>query len=164
VSPGKLRRAAAGRWTLPVAVALAFAATAAVVVVVAAQGRSDGPTRTEYLAQVEPICNRYGRQLDEIPPPDISAPGSVVDSVNAALPILLAEADAIRQVTAPKDLRGELERFFALTDESIAKLRKALAEANERALYPMAVALTDFGNARDKAQKIAKRIGFRCGG
>lgn len=151
------------RRTLLAGAALAFAAGAAAVVIVANVGGAETPTRAEYLAAVEEICNEYGARLDKIPPPgDLSSPGAVVESLRAALPVLQEQEDRVRALEAPAALRARLERFFTLTDRSIAKLRDALDAALERALYPMAVALTEFGEVRDEAKRVAGAIGFRC--
>jgi hypothetical protein len=145
------------------ALATAFAVGAGAVVLVVARGGSDGPSRAEYLAAVERICNAYGAKLDRIPPPgDLSSPGSVVESLQAAIPVLREEADEVRALQPPASLRARLDRFFLLTDRSIVELERALDAALERALYPMAVALTDFGKVRDQAKQVAGEIGFEC--
>jgi len=92
-------------------------AVAAFVAFLAGCGGSGEPTTAHYLKQVAAVCDRYGRQLDQIPPPaDIASPGDIVDSVGRALPILRAEARTIRALRPPHALQSELTRFFALTD------------------------------------------------
>jgi hypothetical protein len=140
-----------------------IAAGVAAAIVTGSVGGADGPPVSEYLTEVEKICAEYGAKLDEIrPPTDLSSPGAVVESLQQALPVLVAQRDEVRALEEPAALRGRLTRFFELTDRSLAALRRALTSALERALYPMAVALTEFGNVRDEAKVVAREIGFHC--
>jgi hypothetical protein len=151
------------RRTILAGAATVVAVGAVAAVIVANVGGAEHPSPAEYLAAVEVICAEYGAKLDEIPPPgDLSSPGSVVESLQQALPVLVEQEEKVRSLEAPASLRPRLERFFDLTDGSIAELRKALAAALERALYPMAVALTEFGEVRDRAKRVAGDIGFQC--
>lgn len=140
---------------------LIAAVTAAVVVVVAETG--GGATKEEYVARVKAICAEYGKKLDAIPPPgDLSSPGAVVESLEQAIPVLQAQANAIRELEHPSQLDGDVTELHRLTDESLVHLRRALSQALERALYPMATALTSFGEARDEAKVVSNRLGFDC--
>jgi hypothetical protein len=139
------------------------AAAVLAAIVTSSGGGAGGPPVREYLTAVEKICAEYGARLDEIrPPTDLSSPGAVVESLQQALPVLVEQRDEVRALEEPGSLRGKLARFFELTDRSLAELRRALAAAMERALYPMAVALTDFGEVRDEAKVVAREIGFHC--
>jgi hypothetical protein len=136
---------------------------AALVVSLVGCGGSAGPTKAQYLKQVAAVCDRYGRQLDQIPPPaDIAAPGDIVDSVGRALPILRAEARTIRALQAPHALRSQLGRFFALTDNSIAGLAEVLQGARGRNYGEIGHGEVRFARARDAARAVAATIGFRC--
>jgi hypothetical protein len=155
-----------GRRRHPWALALAAAvAVAAGITVVAARAldTDEPPTRDEYLADVQAVCARYGEELDRIPPPgDLSSPGAIVESLEQALPVLRKQERAVRALRAPPALEADLERFFRLTDRSLAELQTALDEALERALYPMATALTRFDEVRNEAKAVAHKIGFAC--
>lgn len=121
------------------------------------------PTAAEYVASVNAICAEYAERLDAIPPPgDLSSPGAVVESLQAALPVLEEQAEALRDLPHPSSLDTDVEELFRLTDRSLAELRTALDEALQRALYPMATALTRFGETRDEAKRISRRLGFHC--
>jgi hypothetical protein len=152
-----------GRWVLAVgALAVAVAVTGAIVVVDATRG-SGGPSVPEYLASVEAICVEVNERLDRIPPPgDLSSPGAVVESLKQALPLLREQERDVRALSPPVSLRAALERFFRLTDRSLAELQAALDAALERELFPMATALTRFGEARDQAKLVGREIGFHC--
>lgn len=140
---------------------LIAAVTATVVVVLAETG--GGATQAEYVARVNAICVEYGKKLDAIPPPgDLSSPGSVVESLEQAIPVLAAQADEIRGLRHPSKLDVDVAELHRLTDESLDHLRDALSQARERALYPMATALTSFGEARDEAKVVSRRLGFDC--
>ena len=155
-----------GRRRAPWALALlAVVAVAAGITVVAARalGTEERPTRAEYLADVRAVCADYGEQLDRIPPPgDLSSPGAIVESLEQALPVLREQERAVRALRAPRVLEADLARFFRLTDRSLAELQAALDAALERALYPMATALTRFGERRNEAKAVARKIGFAC--
>jgi len=146
------------------AVAVAVAAGAGITVVAAqALGDDDPPTREEYLADAHAVCADYGARLDAIPPPgDLSSPGAVVESLQQALPLLREQERAVQALAVPPALEPDLTRFFRLTDRSLAELQEALDAALERALYPMATALTRFGEVRNEAKAVARRIGFTC--
>lgn len=148
---------------LALAVLCAGAAVLAALVVVEATRSAGEPSRAGYLAAVETICQRYDERLDRIPPPgDLSSPGSVVESLRQALPVLREQEREVRGLAAPVELRRQLARFFTFTDRSLAALGEALDAALERALYPMATALTRFGEQRDEAKRVAREIGFQC--
>jgi hypothetical protein len=148
--------------------ALALAATVAVasgITVVAARAldTDEPPTRAEYLADIEALCAQYGAELDRIPPPgDLSSPGAIVESLEQALPVLREQERAVKALQSPPALEADLARFFRLTDRSLEELQTALDEALERALYPMATALTRFDEVRNEAKAVARRIGFAC--
>jgi len=152
------------RPTLVVVAAAALvvaAGTAAVVVLVGRGGIA--PTRVEYLARVEAICQTYGRRLDHIPPPtDPASPGAVFESINAALPILREQARRVRALDPPRELRRQLDPFFALTARSLDALDRARKDAHDRALFPMVQAISAFETNRNRAKRIANSIGFKC--
>lgn len=136
---------------------------AAFVALLAGCGGSRPPTKVQYLKQVAAVCDRYGRQLDQIPPPaDIASPGDIVDSVGRALPILRGEAHTIRALQPPHALQSQLTRFFALTDSSIAGLAEALQGARNRDFGEIGHGEVRFAHAREAARAVAATIGFRC--
>ena len=149
-----------------IATAAVFVVTTGIVtgMVVACGGDgSHEPTRTEYLARVAAICETYGEQLDGIPPPsDPASPGAVFESISRALPILREQRDRVRALEAPEALRGRLDRFFTLTDRSLAALERAEREAGKRELFLMVQALAEFETVRDEAKQVADVIGFDC--
>ena len=149
-------------WALGLLAAVALAA-GGTVVAARALGGEERPTRAEYLAEVRAVCADYGARLDRIPPPgDVSSPGAIVESLEQALPLLREQEEAVRRLAAPSSLETDLATFFRLTDRSLTELQAALDAALERALYPMATALTRFGEARNDAKAVAQRIGFAC--
>jgi hypothetical protein len=146
------------------AAALAVAACVAAVVVLVATGSSGkGPTRGDYLAHVEAICQKYGKRLDKIPPPtDPASPGAVYESINAALPILREQTTRVRGLERPRQLRQRLDPFFTWTDRSLDELATARKDAHDRKLFPMVQAISRFETDRNRAKLIAKSMGFRC--
>ena len=146
------------------AAALVVAACIAAVVVLVATGSSGkGPTRGEYLARVEAICQAYGKRLDKIPPPtDPASPGAVYDSINAALPILREQTQRVRALRSPRELRQKLDPFFTWTDHSLDELDTARRDAHDRKLFPMVQAISRFETDRNKAKLIANSVGFNC--
>lgn len=139
-------------------------AVAATATVVAFGSRGDNrPSHDAYVTDVNAICREYGERLDRIPPPgDLSSPGAIVESLEQALPILRDQARTIRGLRRPTGDEERVARFFRLTDSSLVALQAALDAALERALYPMATALTRFGERRDEAKAVARELGFAC--
>ena len=151
------------RVALVAAALVAAGALAAGIVLASAGGKHARPGRAEYLARVEAICQRYGRQLDRIPPPaDIAIYGEVLEPVRTALPVLKAQEREIRRLKTPRELEDRLARFFALSERSIAGLELTLRGIRAQDLGVMGRGELQFARARDEAKVIARRIGFRC--
>ena len=135
--------------------------TAAAIVLAFGSPAQAAPTRAEYLAQVAAICRVYGPKLDQVPPPgDIAIPGEIVGSVEKALPLLVAESDAVRALRSPTELRAKLKRWHELNDRSLDSLRQALKLAREPDLSGMGVAYIGFMKAGAEAERVGKSIGF----
>ena len=135
--------------------------TAAAIVLAAGSPAQAAPTRAAYLAKVAAICRVYGPRLDRVPPPgDIAIPGEIVTSVQKALPILVAESNAVRSLRSPAELKKKLERWHELNDRSLDHLRQALRLAREPDLSGMGVAYVQFMLTGAKAEKVGKSIGF----
>jgi hypothetical protein len=143
--------------------ALAVAVTVAVAIVLIANAGSSkaAPTRAEYLSNVAAICRKYGPKLDKIPPPyDITIPALITRSVRKVEPILRAEAEAMRRLEPPRELRDQLKQWNDLNQRSIAKLREALRAAEKTDLRGIQVAYVEFVVTGAKAQKLGHTIGF----
>jgi hypothetical protein len=147
-------------------VALACAAVAIVVatviVLVANTGSSKAaPSRAEYFGKVAAICRKYGPRLDKVPPPiDVTIPSEITESVRKVEPILRAEAEAVRRLEPPRELRKQLARWNELNLRSIAKLGEALRAAAKTDLRGIQVAYVEFVVTGAKAQKLGHVIGF----
>jgi hypothetical protein len=124
----------------------------------------DHPGREKYLREVSVICDRYGSQLDLIPPYDAAAPGAIYETVGRVLPILEAELAEVRALQPPPSLERDVARFVMLSARSIEELRVVRAEAAERDLYGAALAFSRFEKVRNRAQIEGRQIGFRCSG
>jgi hypothetical protein len=135
---------------------------AVLIVLIANAGSSKAaPTRAEYLSSVAAICRKYGPQLDKIPPPyDITIPALITRSVRRVEPILRAEAEAMRRLAPPRELRAQLEQWNELNQRSIAKLGVALRAAEKTDLRGIQVAYVEFVVTGAKAQKLGHAIGF----
>ncbi len=144
------------------AVCAAVAVTVAVVIVLVSTGTSEAaPTKSQYFARVAAICRLYGPELDKIPPPiDITIPFEITESVRKVEPVLRAEAEAVRRLVPPRELRTQLARWNDLNQRSIAKLRVALRAAENNDLRGIQVAYVEFVVTGAKAQKLGKAIGF----
>lgn len=130
---------------------------------VLAFGRGDGgPSREEYVAEVEEICKTYEARLAAIAPPDITIPASVVQSVDEALPLVRERVAAARAAEAPDELKERIDRFFVLSDRAIRQLERLRRAAQARDLPRSADALDAYVRARDAARAEADRIGLRC--
>lgn len=136
--------------------------TVAAGVVLAGRALEERDARESYLRRVSELCAGYGRELDLIPPPDVIVPASVYDSVERALPVLEAELADVRAIRPPRSLRRDVSLFLELTDRSIDELRRLRAEALYRDLYRSKLALDGFGEKRDRARLVGRRVGFTC--
>jgi hypothetical protein len=133
-------------------------------VVLAYRATHDAPlTREQYLASANAICEKYGKRLDTIPPPnDPAAPGAVYESIGLALPILRAQAAEVRKLVPPRDLEVRVDQFFELSNASLEHLARAGRQAGRRELFPMVQSLAAFERAREAAKRVRRSIGFAC--
>jgi hypothetical protein len=152
------------RWYIGLAavcvlVAVAFAGA---FVLVFSSGKSEAaPTKSQYFARVAAICRFYGPKLDKIPPPiDVTIPSEITESVRKVEPVLRAEADAVRRLKPPHELRAQLARWNELNNRSIAKLGEALRAAKKIDLRGIQVAYVEFVVTGAKAQRLGHKIGF----
>ena len=138
------------------------AAVAVAVVLAFGSGTSHAaPTKSEYFARVAAICRLYGPKLDKIPPPiDVTTPSEITESVRKVEPILRAEAEAVRRLEPPRELRAQLAQWNELNRRSIAKLGDALRAAKKTDLRGIQVAYVEFVVTGAKAQKLGHAIGF----
>jgi hypothetical protein len=151
------------RWYLGLGAAcVAIAAVIAAVIVLAVSGTSQAaPTKSEYFARVAAICRLYGPKLDKIPPPiDVTIPSEITESVKKVEPVLRAEAEAMRRLKPPRELKAKLARWNELNRQSIAKLGEALRAAEKVDLRGIQVAYVSFVVTGAKAQKLGHEIGF----
>ena len=122
--------------------------------------RYDEPTRQDYLARVSSVCRTYARRLERVPAPsDPGAYGDVIDSLRRVVPLLRAQATAMRAEPAPAALEPRLERLFGLDRRSIGQLEVALAAAEHRDAGRVATGLARFASLRDRVHVAA---GQRC--
>jgi len=141
--------------------AVAVAVAAAIVLVANTGSSKAAPTRAEYLSRVAAICRFYGPKLDKVPPPiDVTIPSEITESVRKVEPILRAEAEAVRRLEPPRELRAQLAQWNELNQRSIAKLGEALRAAKKIDLRGIQVAYVEFIVTGAKAQKLGHEIGF----
>jgi hypothetical protein len=141
--------------------ALAIVVAVAIVLIANAGSSKAAPTRAEYLSKVAAICRFYGPKLDKIPPPyDVTIPALITRSVRKVEPILRAEANAVRRLEPPRELRDKLKQWNELNQRSIAKLAEALRAARRTDLRGIQVAYVEFVVTGAKAQKLGHAIGF----
>ena len=152
------------RKTLLLVLTLGLAAAgAAAGMVWAFDGGDRSLTHTAYVRRANAICEAYGKRFDRIPPPnDPASPGAVYESIGLALPLLREQLAKVRALAPPSFLKARMERFFALTDESLDHLARARRHAGLRELFPMVLALSAFGKSRDAAKRVMRSVGFKC--
>ena len=140
---------------------LAIAIAVGIVLVAHRASSKTAPTRAEYLSNVAAICRLYGPKLDKIPPPiDVTIPSEITESVRKVEPILRAEAEAVRRLEPPRELREQIAQWNELNRRSIAKLGVALRAADKTDLRGIQVAYVEFVVTGAKAQKLGHAIGF----
>jgi len=143
------------------ALAVALAVAVGIVLVANTGSSKAAPTRAEYLSNVAAICRLYGPKLDKIPPPiDVTIPSEITESVRKVEPILRAEAEAVRRLEPPRELREQIAQWNELNRRSIAKLAVALRAAEKTDLRGIQVAYVEFVVTGAKAQKLGHAIGF----
>ncbi len=153
-------RALTGRRTLLVAVAAVIAAVAVAVTLVTTASSRAEPTRAEYLAGVAAVCRVYGPRLDRIRPPDVAEPANVIDAVDRVLPLVEAQLRDVRAVEPPKELRPRVERWLALHERRLGKLKKAQAAGRRQDFRALGIAYVDFALAGSETGRLAREIGI----
>jgi hypothetical protein len=144
------------------AVAVASGLAAALVVATTSHG-AKAPTRSAYLAQARAICREFSSDLDRIPPiQDPTFLGEVIESVNAALPLLREQSYRIHALKPPAALRPSVNRFFVLTDRSIDTLASVRDAAVKMDSGNVGMHLIEFGRETEAAKRLGSRIGYRC--
>ncbi len=144
------------------ALALVAGLAAALVVATSSHG-AKAPTRSVYLAQARAICKEFSGDLDRIPPiQDPTFLGEVIESANAALPLLREQSYRIHALKPPTALRPQVNRFFALTDRSIDTLASVRDAALRMNSGDVGVRLIQFGRETEAAKRVGIRIGYRC--
>ena len=141
---------------------VAVGIAAALVVVTTSHG-AKAPTRSVYLAEARAICREFSKNLDHIPPiQDPTFLGEVIESANAALPLLREQSYRIHALTPPSALRTQVDRFFLLTDRSIDTLASVRDAALRMNTGDVGVRLIKFGRQTEAAKRVGSRIGYRC--
>jgi hypothetical protein len=144
------------------ALGVAAGLAAALVVVTSSHG-AKAPTRGAYLAQARAICREFSGDLDQIPPiQDPTMLGQVLESVNAALPLLREQSYRIHALKPPTALRTRVDRFFVLTDRSIDTLASVRDAAVKMDSGNVGIRLIEFGRQTDAAKRVGRSIGYRC--
>ena len=144
-----------------VCVVVAVAVSGGIVLAFETGSSKAAPTKAEYFSRVAAICRKYGPKLDKIPPPiDVSIPSELWESAEKVLPILRAEADAVRRLVPPTDLREKLTRWIKLNDQSLAKLAATLPAAREKNFQAVQTYYVAFIIRGAKAQRLGHKIGF----
>jgi hypothetical protein len=145
-----------------VGLAVASGLAAALVVVTSSHG-AKAPTRSAYLAQARAICKEFSSDLDQIPPiQDPTLLGVVLESVNAALPLLREQSYRIHTLTPPAALRPQVDRFFVLTNRSIDTLASLRDAAVKMDTGDVGMRLIQFGRDTEAAKRVGRQIGYRC--
>jgi hypothetical protein len=159
MSTGRSRLLAAG---LTFAIAVVAAVAAGLAIATSSHGAKP-PSRDVYLARARAVCGEYSRKLDRIPPiQDPTLLGVVIESTNAALPILKEQAARIHALTPPVALRKSIERFFALTDRSLATLQSVHDAAKQMDTNDVSIGLIRFARETTAAKLVGRQIGYRC--
>lgn len=120
------------------------------------------PTVTAYLARANKVCRSYAKQLARIAPPDPRSFAEVEQAVGKALPLLVAQAAAVRKVVPPRSLAARVKALDALVDRSNGYLRQALAAAKRHERSRMGLSYGAWLAASTDAHEAAVKLGFRC--
>jgi len=128
----------------------------------ASSSRRD-PAVTAYLARANTVCRRFAKQLATIPPPaDPRSFSDIEASVGKALPVLEAQASAVRAIVPPTSLAARVRALNALVAHSNGYLRQALVAERKRQRTRMGLAYGAWLEASSDAHDAAVELGFRC--
>jgi hypothetical protein len=161
----RARERGVSRNALLLVLTLSLVATGAAAGIVFAFNGGDHSrlTHTTYVRRANAICEAYGKRLDRIPPPlDPASPGAVYESIGLALPLLREQAAKVRTLGPPRVLQAKVDRFFALTDQSLVHLEHTRRHAGRRELFPMVQSLSAFEKSRDAAKRVMSSVGVEC--
>jgi hypothetical protein len=152
------------RRALIAAAFLGVVAAVAVPIAVFATGDGEqGPTRDDYLAQVNAICRRYEVELQRIGVPANPANPQIVQAVvSRVLPIVERRINDISAVTPPEAMRAGVTRMLAAADDVSASLRAVLAAARANDVRLMLTAFGAFLELRDEARAQSRALGISC--
>ena len=121
------------------------------------------PTVTAYLARANKVCRSYAKQLAKIAPPaDPRSFADVEQAVGKALPLLVAQAAAVRKVVPPRSLAAKVKALDALVTRSNGYLMQALGAAKRHQRSRMGLAYGAWLAASADAHEAAVKLGFRC--
>jgi hypothetical protein len=151
------------RRSIVIGAALLLVGGGAAAGIAVAFGGGDSPlTLEQYLARADAVCISYSRKLDRVVPPDPTSTADVAASVGKALPILRAQADAVRRIRPPHELESRVRAFFVRTDRSLAALASELEAAKRNDAKTMNARFGDWVVASAAAQEASKRVGYHC--
>jgi hypothetical protein len=143
---------------------LAVAAAVAVPLALFATGDGEhGPTRADYLAQVNAICRRYEAPLVRVGVPANPADPRIVRAVvRRVLPLIERRINEISAVIPPEAMRAQVAKLLAAADDVSASLRAVLAAANANDVRLMLTAFGTFVELRDEARAQSHALGITC--
>ena len=126
-------------------------------------GKSPELTPAAYLAQANAACVRYAKQLGRVQPPhDLTSFADVAASAGKALPVLEAQAAAVRKIVPPRAMAARVRALTALVARSNGYLRAALEAAKRHDRPAMGRALGAWLEASTDSHDAAVKLGFRC--
>lgn len=141
-----------------------IALLAAVAAVAAGCGSSErkGPTRADFVAKAEAVCEDVNGQLRRLGQPSDVA--GFVAAATRSVAITSAGEERLREIEAPAELADGYERLIGLLEQQTAALRRIGAAARAGDDAGIRAAAADSERASGEQDGVARTLGLdACG-
>jgi hypothetical protein len=147
---------------LPVPALLAAAALAA-----GCGSDSDPPSREEFVAEADAICEKANQSIDRESARVLETsndPAELAKAIPAITEVREQARRGLADLEAPEDLRPDVRRYLDTLGEAIRNDRESVAVIRERDVVAFGELQSAGARLDAKRERIAERIGFKvCG-
>lgn len=122
-----------------------------------------GPTTEEFIARADAICGEMRQEVGALPQPRL--PGDIRAVVDESVAVIDRGLDRLRALEIPEEDRPAVEAFLEKSGEAVGYLPSVGRAAAKNQTVKLQEATSKLEAASDRAQEIARAIGFKvCGG
>jgi hypothetical protein len=128
----------------------------------AACGGDDGPSREDYIAEADALCERINEEIEEVNEPEPTDLESLRELLDAGLDLTREGLEELQEIEPPEELEDEVDEFLdTARDQEQALERARDAGTFEEGAQVLREELPPIVEARTEA---ADEIGFeKCG-